>query len=571
MKAIQSGLLAAAAMFVFSNQASAAERYLVVLKDRPTFKAAQTMFEAKGEFSLRSADGSESSVAVENTLKNLNTLVVNGSAAEIEKLRNSPGVAMIEKEIIHPLPRATRNYTFMKGLLPQLLAPAPGQPMPGQPAPGQPMPAPGRPGPNRQQFVLPQPWGIASVRAPQAWAGSNQGRGARVMVLDTGMDVRHPLLQANFEKGQDFSGAPGSDKRDITDLVGHGTHVSGTIAGVGIPSGFSGVAPQAKILMGRVCSPDGCSNIAVAEGIEWGIKEKVDVISMSLGGAMSTPAEKAAVAKAEQEGVTVVAASGNDGTERVGFPAALPTVISVGAIDSSETRANFSQYGPELSVVAPGVDVISTVPQGMGRESVVFLTIGGKRGRVASVTFTGAKELSEPKDVEVVFAGFGKAEDMVKANVAGKYVLLARGEVKIPEKIDNAIKAKAAGVILFNNAPGLVHGALTQDGSTLPMPVVMLLQTTGQAIIDALKQGDHPMVSMVTARTDYDSFDGTSMATPHVAGVVALIKAANKNLKPAQVKEILQRTAKKLGPNTKNEYGAGLVNAEAAVRAALGR
>lgn len=69
--------------------------------------------------------------------------------------------------------------------------------------------------------------------------------------------------------------------------------------------------------------------------------------------------------------------------------------------------------------------------------------------------------------------------------------------------------------------------------------------------------------------TDYVAMDGTSMATPHVSGVVALMKAANKALTPVQVKDILKKTATVLSPNTNNEYGAGLVNAEAAVRASL--
>jgi subtilisin family serine protease len=503
---------------------------------------------------------SAANVTVESTLAHLNSLVVNGSASEIEKLRNSSEVAMIEKEVFHPLPRPMKGLNFVKNLIPQVHLFSP------RPAAGN-----GPVAPQANTLRLPMPWGIMAVRAPQSWPGSNQGRGSRVMILDTGMDVNHPLLRANFEKGQDFTSKPGADNRDITDLVGHGTHVAGTIAGVGLPTGFSGVAPQAKILMGRVCSEEGCSNIAVAQGIEWGIKEKVDVISMSLGGSQTTPGEQGAVAAAEQAGVTVVAASGNDGTPKVGFPAALPTVISVGAVDSSLARASFSQFGPELSVVAPGVDVISSVPLGSGRESVVLLTMNGGRERVPSVTFQGAKELPEPIDVEVVFAGFGRPEEMSKANVAGKYVLISRGENKIPEKITLAIQAKAAGVILFNNAPGLVHGALTRDGSVLPMPVVMVLQQTGQAMVERLRQGDHVMMSMTTAKTDYDSFDGTSMATPHVSGVVALIKAANKNLKPAEVKAILQKTAKKLGPNTHNEFGAGLVDAEAAVKAALGK
>ena len=155
-----------------------------------------------------------------------------------------------------------------------------------------------------------------------------------------------------FRSGQDFTGA--STGADFTDHVGHGTHCSGTIAGVMDSNGFTGVAPKAKILMGRVCSEEGCSSVAIAQGINWGITQKVDVISMSLGGAWSTPGERDAIAKADKAGLTVVAATGNDGTNKVSYPAALPTVIAVGAIDRNLNKADFSQYGPEVAVTEIG-------------------------------------------------------------------------------------------------------------------------------------------------------------------------------------------------------------------------
>jgi subtilisin family serine protease len=537
---------------VFSANANAGQRYLIVLKSPQSMQAAEAGLANQGRAgaNLAGPGGAFSTVhaTVEKRLGHINTIVVNSSDAEIMKLKNSPDIATVEREIIHPFPRSWGG-TFRPRKIQDNM----------------------KPGAVSASMSLAAPWGIGAVKAPQAWPMSNQGKGARVMVLDTGLDIQHPLIKQNFEKGQDFTDPQGRPSTDIRDMVGHGTHVSGTIAGVQIPSGFSGVAPQAKILMGRVCSVQGCSNIAVAQGIEWGIEEKVDVISMSLGGTMSTPAEKAAVAKAEEAGVSVVAAAGNDGTAVVGYPAALPTVVAVGAVDSNLKRADFSQYGPQLAVVAPGVNVTSIVPLGAGRESVVMVTMGGKKVRVPSVTFEGAKENTVATDVDVAFAGFGAPDEMAKANVAGKYVLVSRGgNINFIDKIKNAIQARATGVVVFNNAPGLIKGALTNDGSTIDMPVAMVLQETGAEMVKSLAANEHVAVSMVTVHTDNDTYDGTSMATPHVSGVVALIKAANKNLKPAQVKDILQKTAQKLGPNTKNEYGAGFVNAEAAVHMATG-
>lgn len=532
--------------FVFASGAFAGQRYLVVLKNNQAFKTAHKTFASQGKYNFRTyalktnlGDIGPATATVENSLENINSLVVKADDSEAARIANMDEVAYIEKEIFHPAPRPMRGYVNTK--------------VRGEAASG---------------VGAGTPWGIKAVKASEAWSASNnRGQGARVLVLDTGIDKDHPSLKANYEKGQDFTEANAGS--DVKDEIGHGTHCSGTIAGALDASGFSGVAPDAKILMGRVCSGEGCSNIAVAEGINWGIKEKVDVISMSLGGSWSTPAERAAVAAAERAGVTVVAASGNDGSGRVSYPAALSTVLAVGAVDEKLEKASFSQYGPELGIVAPGVAVVSTVPMGSGLESEVIVSMDGQSQKVKSTTFQGAKQMDKAVSVELVLAGLGKPEDFAKINVQGKYVLVQRGEISFLDKAKNAIQAKAAGVIVFNNAPGLINGALTQDGSVLPVPVAMVEQTVGQQLKASLEGGKVAQASISTVRTDYSAFDGTSMATPHVAGVVALVKAANKNLKPSEVREILKRTANVLGPNENNEFGSGMVNAENAVRAAM--
>lgn len=528
---------------LLATSAQAGQRVIVIMKDQQTFKAAHMAYRSKGAYSLKNS-GINSSLAkvdgqVEASLENLNTLVVNAKDdSEISKLQADPSVAYVEKEVFHEAPRPVAGWlsTPVKG-------------------------------PAQTQIPGPKtPWGILAVKAPQAWAVAKQGQGARVLVLDTGIDFNHPSLKANYEQGKDFTGD--STGADVTDHVGHGTHVSGTIAGVMDAQGFTGVAPKAKILMGRVCSEQGCSNIAIASGINWGISQKVDVISMSLGGAMSTPAERDAVAKADRAGLTVVAASGNDGTNKVSYPAALPTVIAVGAVDNQSQKASFSQYGPELAVVAPGVDVVSSVPQGTGRESSVTLAVGQKSAKVNSATFQGAREVLTAETSVLVDCGLGKPENFAGKDVKGKYALISRGEISFGDKVKNAINAGAIGAVIYNNAPGLLQGALTADGSTLSAAVFMIEQNVGQQIVAALAAGTAVKATVQTVATDYASFQGTSMATPHVAGVVALVKATNKKLTGSQVKAILKQTATALGPNTNNEFGSGLVNAEAAVNAA---
>lgn len=536
------------------------QRVLVVLKSPQAFKSADMMYKANGKYALNGFSlgiASSNPLAqvqgrVEDSLSNIKTLVVSvANDSEVEKLKNNPDVALVEKEVFHPAPRPFRSSPVVVDLSNRLFksslveAPADGVFAPTDKT----------------------PWGILAVKAPQAWELSHQGEGARVLVLDTGIDREHPSLKGNFEKGQDFVG----DHQlpyDYFDKVGHGSHVAGTIAGVMDKSGFVGVAPKAKILMGRVCSEQGCSNIAIAQGVNWGIQEKVDLISMSLGGAWSTPAERTAIQQADAAGVTVVAASGNDGTARVSYPAALPTVIAVGAVDEKLAKADFSQYGPELAIVAPGVDVMSSVPQGSGRESFVTVTINGASKVVPSSAFAGAKEVLSPETNTLVDAALGKPEDFAKIDVKGKFALISRGEIAFGAKVQNALAAGAVGAVIYNNAPGLLNGTLTQDGSILPAAVFMVEQSVGQELVQALAAGQTAGATVVVKPTDYAKFQGTSMATPHVAGVIALIKATNKALKPAEVKALIQATAQALGPNANNELGAGLINAEASVRKA---
>ncbi len=525
--------------------AAQAERVIVIMKDKESFKEVNQAYQARGQYALKGfrMGVKENALAkidgqVEDSLENLNTLIVDArDEAEIAKLQANPAVAYVEKEIFHEGPRPVNGFL-------------------GAAVYG-----------SRVKTSQGTPWGISAVKAPEAWALATRGNGARVLVLDTGIDENHPSLKANFEQGRDFTGDSAGD--DYTDIVGHGTHVAGTIAGVLDRKGFTGVAPKAKVLMGRVCSEKGCSNVAIAQGINWGIEQKVDVISMSLGGMWSTPAERDAVNKADAAGMTVVAASGNNGTGKVSFPAALPTVIAVGAINSTLVKADFSQWGPELAIVAPGVAVVSTVPMGTGREAAVGIKVGQKTTAVPASSFQGAREILTAETNELVPAGLGKPEDFAKANVKGKYAFISRGEITFADKVANAIKAGAAGVVIYNNAPGLIQGALTSDGSVLPVGVFMVEQTTGQAAMAQIQAGQKVSATVQTVATDYAAFDGTSMATPYVAGVVALMKAANKKLTGAQVKAILKSTAQPLGPNTANEYGAGLVNAEAAVQAAI--
>jgi|GEM_PF-473808 len=543
-----------AASFVLTATLDAqAARYLVMVKNKSQLQALKTQMAPQNglvhqvalsgtaaQFSRLSKNGSE----LVKVLPALNSVVIDtDDEITLRKLEASGAIAAVVKEKFIPTPRPVSGwYRQMPSRTENTLAE--GSILP--------------------QFMLKRPWGINSVKAPQTWSVTKMGLGARVLILDTGIDRDHPAIKPNFEKGKNFM-PTGPATYDYADEVGHGTHVAGTTAGAMLGA-FSGVAPNAKILAGRVCDTSSCSNVAVAEGINWGITEKVDVINMSLGGIFGSRAEYLAVLAAEQAGVTIVAASGNDGQEYVSYPAAFETSIAVGAIDPKNKKADFSNWGAELDIVAPGVEVESSVPTGSGRESSVVVQVGETSKRVNSVAMAGAAESLTGVSSDLVDCKLGKTGEC-PAEVRGQIALISRGEIPFVDKVKTAEAAGAIGVILYNNADGLIAGTL-QDHK-VAFPVVMIEQAVGLELAKAIEAKEKAAGEVKTVPSDYAQFAGTSMATPHVTGVVALMKAANPKLTPAQVREIIKQTAEALPDNTENKLGAGLIDAEKAVSQSL--
>ena len=200
-----------------------------------------------------------------------------------------------------------------------------------------------------------------------------------VAVLDTGVTLTHPEFKDALLSGYDFvdiiDGASkfvgdylGAD--DIPDdEVGHGTHVAGIIASKGLAMPI-GVVPKCRILPVRVLAAMERNGRRVGaglvdninSGIKWAVDQGAQVINMSLGiphtgGGLP---HQEVVDYAQHKGVTIVAASGNDGQEQLYYPGALPHVIAVGAFDEQGEVTNFSTYGKQVSLVAPGTNIYST-------------------------------------------------------------------------------------------------------------------------------------------------------------------------------------------------------------------
>ena len=522
---------------LFWTSPAVAKRYLVLVDKNSQSQSQLQQMKAVSELPMGYIGLSQSAQVV-SVLPHVSGLVVESEGNPLGTLQSRFDSVFVEEEVIHPLPVPVNlGKLFAKKAMGSMFTGALG---------------------TEEQ---PRPYGIDMVRAPQAWRVGNKGQGAKVLVLDTGVDRDHPAIEKNFVEGNDFIRDDNSPY-PYFDLVGHGTHVAATVLASEAAGGFTGVAPEASLYAGRVCADEGCSSIALVEGIEWGISQKVDVINMSLGGENTTQGERNAISKADVAGVVVVAATGNNGKGKVSFPAALPTVVAVGAVGENGKRGDFSQYGPETDIVAPGVEVVSAVPQGTGVVSDLQIRIRGVQETVKSMPFIGSKVQELGVSSEGVYAGMGWLADFTP-NMRGKIVLLDRGEISFAVKIKNALASEVTGVVVLNNEPGMFSAAVNESGDEISIPAILILQQDGERLKAALKSGKTVGVDLTTVRSDFLSYSGTSMATPHVAGVVALIRAANKTLTTEQVRTILRESATPAGPA--KEYGAGLVNAEKAV------
>lgn len=212
------------------------------------------------------------------------------------------------------------------------------------------------------------PWGIMRVNASAFW-NITEGAGVKVAVIDTGINFNHEDLKANYVSGVNYSGIKGIvGLGSPLDDQGHGTHVAGTIAAARNGKGVVGVAPKAQLYAVKVMNKDGSGSLsAIIKGIEWAVKNKMNIANMSLGGGPYVEAMHKAIKQAVNSGVTIVCAAGNDGGP-VNYPAKYPETIAVSASGPKNEIAPFSSRGSEIDVMAPGMWINSTSIDGKYQE-----------------------------------------------------------------------------------------------------------------------------------------------------------------------------------------------------------
>jgi len=357
-----------------------------------------------------------------------------------------------------------------------------------------------------------------------------------VAVLDTGVSP-HAELTGALLPGQNFTDSLGG-AGDVTDRVGHGTHVAGTVA-ADAGSEVEGIAYGARVLPVKVLGDDGAGlDSWISDGILWAADNGADVINMSLGGPGYSSVMESAIAYARSRGVTVIAAAGNSDSPDMFSPAGLAGVVAVSAVDEARAKASFSNYGPSIDVAAPGVRILSTLNDGGFAEAsgtsmasphvagVAALVKGAAPGltpdQVERALVWSAIDLGAPGRDDQFGYGLVDAPRAVSAanSLEGTGSLPAgAGPITVPRSPAMATPSLASGTVRVKWAPPSVDGGSAVTGYTVRVyrGTTLLTTTTTSATARDLR------VSGLTNGTTYTFTVGAkNIAGP---GPVATVKA----------------------------------------------
>ncbi|MFT3685154.1 MAG: S8 family serine peptidase [Phycisphaerales bacterium] len=409
------------------------------------------------------------------------------------------------------------------------------------------------------------PYGISLVNAPSAWSTS-RGSGAKIAVLDTGIDPLHPDLPATFAS----AGFIGAQQSFIArDFATHGVHVAGTILAADNTQGVVGVAPDASLLVGKVLDDyggaydDGTGPYSsIIAGIEWAQANGAEVINFSLGAYAASSALQDACDAAYGANVTIVASAGNDNTSTTHYPSSYLSVISVAAVDSTSARASFSNYGTSISVCAPGVAVNSSV--GWVNGSTVSLAWDSRTPSGSPIAGGAPGTYTRP----AYYCNYGASSGDFPSAVSGNIAVIGRpGALPYAYGLDGAISnAVGAGAVAVVVCDGLLRDVHIEGlAAQWALPIVAV--SDSEVSFFQSNPGTTATVD-VQAGSRYGTLSGTSMAAPHVSGVAGLIysKYGSSRVSPYLVREALEQTATDLGTSGRdNYYGHGLIDANAAL------
>ena len=398
------------------------------------------------------------------------------------------------------------------------------------------------------------PYGYYQSQSDQVTFNPNAGM--KVCVIDSGLDSSNPDFLWDRITGDNDPGTG-----NWFDAGGpHGTHVAGTVGAADNSFGVIGMAPGVDMHIIKVFNADGygfSSDLALAAQLC--SAAGANIINMSLGGGGANSTEENAFEAFQAAGGLSVAAAGNDGNSVASYPAAYSSVMMIGANDADNQIADFSQYpscttgrGKRqrtdeticVEVTAGGVDTLSTFPAATGASSGLtadgnaFASIGMENfGSATGATY---------------FMGTAEA---THAGASGKVCVIDRGNISFFDKVQNCDLSGGIGAVIINNEPGVLSGTLG-DTNTTSIPAV------GAALEDRSALLSASTIDISVNASDYSFLSGTSMATPTVAGVSALVWSNHPDCNGEDIRSALKASALDAGAAGKDVFfGYGIVQA----------
>lgn len=279
-------------------------------------------------------------------------------------------------------------------------------------------------------------WNLPSIETEKGWTLSKGDDQVIIAVLDTGVQSNHPDLVGRLSQGMNIVNNGAAPEDD----VGHGTHVSGIIgATVNNDEGVAGVSWYNKIMPVKVLDNSGAgSTYSVAQGIIWATDHGAKVINMSLGNYAKADFLHDAIKYAYERDVVLIAASGNDNTDRPGYPAAYPEVFAVAATNNRKEKASFSNFGDYIDVAAPGDSIASTYPgsqyAALSGTSMASPHVAALAGLIRSVN----PDLSNQEVMEIM------RQSAVDLGPPGKDIYFGYGEIDIDKALNAAVNFGSA-------------------------------------------------------------------------------------------------------------------------------
>lgn len=407
------------------------------------------------------------------------------------------------------------------------------------------------------------PYAIYQSQANQVAFNANAGM--KVCIIDSGLDQSNLDFDWNNITGDNDSGTGNWFEQGGP----HGTHVAGTIAAADNGFGVVGMAPGVALHIVKVFNESGwgySSDLAYAT--DKCSAAGANIISMSLGGGGANSTEENAFKSFTANGGLVVAAAGNDGNNVRSYPAGYSSVMMIGANDADNNIADFSQF-PSCTVTtgrgknattttdeticvevsAGGVDTLSTYPAGLA--TAASLTADGQF--VASSAMENLGSVSG----NTYFMGTAEATD---TGANGNICVIDRGVISFHDKVLNCENSGGVGAVIINNVDGMLYGTLgdaTTNVTTIP--------AVGAALADRATLLAAGNMTVSIGASDYGVLSGTSMATPAVSGVAALVWSNHSECTGTEIREALKATAEDQGAVGHDEnFGYGIVKAAAA-------